>query len=180
MSASLPTVPPAIAPHIVAVANRHALPVHLIAAICAKESSFHPGAWRPEPVYRFLWNVAKGEPFRRLTPAEIASETPPSDFPKLGGPSAQEWWGQQASWGLMQVMGANAREHGFRGVYFTDLCDPEIGLEFGCRFMARLLARNPVEDALSAYNAGSPTPKNAETYVAPIMRWAAGYKAVGI
>jgi hypothetical protein len=180
MGTSLPTVPPVIAGHIVAVANRHAIPVHLVAAICAKESSFFSGAWRPEPVYRYLWDVKRGERFRQLTPAEIASEVPPPDFPKVGGPSAQEWWGQQASWGLMQVMGANAREHGFRGVYFTDLCEPEIGLEFGCRFLARLLGRNDVEDAVSAYNWGHPSPKNFENYVQPVMRWAAGYKAVGI
>ena len=181
MSAALPAVPPAIAAHIIAVANRHAIPVHLVAAICAKESSFIPGAWRPEPVYRYLWDVKANERFRKLTPAEIASETPPLDFPKVGGPSAQEWWGQQISWGLMQVMGANAREHGFRGVYFTDLCEPlEVGLEFGCRFLARLLARHPVEDAVSAYNWGHPSPKNADSYVLPVMRWAAGYKAVGI
>lgn len=180
MSASLPVVPPDIAAHIIAVANRHAIPVHLVAAICAKESSFIPGAWRPEPVYRYLWDVVKDERFRKLTPEEIASETPPPDFGKIGGPRVQEWWGQQASWGLMQVMGANAREHGFRGVYFTDLCDPEIGLEFGCRFLARLLARNPIEDAASAYNAGRPTQSNEATYVQPVMRWAAGYKAVGL
>lgn len=180
MSTSLPAVPPGIAAHIAAVANRHAIPVYLVAAICAKESSFIPGAWRPEPVYRYLWDVRSGERFRKLSPAEIASETPPPDFANVGGPRNQEWWGQQASWGLMQVMGANAREHGFRGVYFTDLCDPEIGLEFGCRFLARLLARNPVEDAVSSYNAGHPTQTNARDYVQPVMRWAAGYKAVGI
>jgi hypothetical protein len=179
MSTSLPTVPPGIAVHVVAAANRHAIPVHLLAALCAKESSFVPGAWNPEPRYRYLWDVAKGEPFRALTPAENVSEVPPPDFAKFGGPLDQEWWGQQASWGLVQVMGGNAREHGFRGVYFTDLCDLATGLEFGCRFFARLLARNDVEDAVSAYNWGHPSPKNYESYVQPVMRWAAGYKAVG-
>ena len=79
-----------------------------------------------------------------------------------------------------QVMGANAREHGFRGVFFTDLCEPEIGLEFGCRFLAKLLSRNSVEDAVSAYNWGHPSTQNFETYVQPVMRWAAGYKVAGI
>lgn len=180
MITSPPPVPPAIAGHIVAAANRHAIPVHLLTAIAAKESSFIPHAWNPEPKYRYLWDVAKGKPFREQTAAEIASEVPPHDFSKLGGPLDQEWWGQQASWGLIQVMGAVAREHGFRGVYFTDLCEPEIGLEFGCRLLARLLARNDVEDAVSAYNWGHPSPKNYEDYVQPVMRWAAGYKATGI
>ena len=38
MITSSPLVPPALAGHIVAAANRHAIPVHLVAAICAKES----------------------------------------------------------------------------------------------------------------------------------------------
>ena len=106
MSASLPTVPPAIAAHIVAVANRHAIPVHLIAAICAKESGFNPWAWNPEPHYRYLWDVRESVPFRALTNAERNAEIPPDDFPRIGGDRDQEWWGQQSSWGLAQVMGA--------------------------------------------------------------------------
>jgi len=180
VSAALPHVPPDIASHIVAVANRHALPVHLVAAICAKESSFIPQAWRPEPIYRYLWNVKTNERFRKLSPAEIASETPPPDFANVSGPRAQEWWGQQSSWGLAQVMGAVAREYGFRGVFFPELCEPETGLEYACRFLASLLSRYSVEDAISAYNAGHPTLENEQTYVQPIMRWAAGYKAVGV
>ena len=180
MSAALPVVPPAIASHIVAVANRHAIPVHLLAAIVAKESSFHPYAWNPEPAYVYLYDVTKGTRFRALTAGERASEIPPPDFPRIGGDRDQEWWGQQSSWGLAQVMGAVAREHGFRGVFFPELTDPETGLEYAGRFLANLLSRYPVEDAVSAYNAGHPTQANEQTYVQPIMRWAAGYKAVGI
>jgi len=178
---SPPPVPPVIAAHIVAVANRHAIPVHLVAAICAKESSFYAGAVRSEPLYAYVWDVLRGEPFRGLTDEERARSKPPAGFSgPTGASAATEWSGQRTSWGLMQVMGANAREHGFRGRFFTDLCEPEVGLEFGCRFLARLLARNDVEDAVSAYNWGHPSPKNFETYVQPVMRWAAGYKAVGI
>ena len=180
MSVSLPTVPNAIVAHIVAASVRHAIPVHLIAALCAKESSFDPRAWNPEPRYRYLWDCAAGKPFRKLTPEENASEIPPRDFTKIGGPLDQEWWGQQASWGLMQVMGGNAREHGFRGVFFTELCDPATGIEYGCRYFARLLARNTVEEAVSAYNWGHPSPENYEDYVHPVMRYAAGYKAAGV
>lgn len=180
MSAALPAVPPGIAAHIIAVANRHAIPVHLLAAICAKESSFNPWAWNPESAYRYLWNVHESTPFRALTAAEQTSEVPPADFPRIGGDRDQEWWGQQSSWGLAQVMGAVAREHGFKGVFFPELTDPETGLEYACRFLANLLSRYSVEDAVSSYNAGHPTQANEQTYVRPVMRWSAGYKAVGI
>lgn len=180
MSASLPKVPPEIAAHIIPVANRHAIPVHLLAAVCAKESSFDPWAWNPEPRYRYLWDCIARAPFRKLTPEENASEIPPADFPRLGGDRDQEWWGQQSSWGLMQVMGAVAREHGFLGTFFPELCVPHVGLEFGCRLLEKLLSRYDEADALSAYNAGRPTTDNYDKYVRPILAWSAGYKAIGI
>lgn len=180
MSASLLEVPRDIAPHIIAVANRHAIPQHLLAAICAKESSFEPWAWNPEPPYKYLWDVSQNTPFRALTTQERASEVPPVDFPRLGGDRDQEWWGQQASWGLAQCMGAVAREHGFRGVFFTKLCDPEIGLEFSCRLLKKLLTRYDQADAVSAYNAGRPTIDNHDKYVRPILAWSAGYRVTGL
>lgn len=178
--ASLPHVPDDMVAHIVAVANRYAIPTYLLAAICAKESGFDPWAWNPEPQYRYLWDVAKGEPFRRLTVEESRSEAPPADFPRIGGDRDQEWWGQQSSWGMAQIMGAVAREYGFRGVFFPQLSDPEVGLEYACRFLRRLLSRYDQQDAVSAYNAGRPTIDNYDKYVQPVMRWAAGYKATGI
>lgn len=175
-----PPVPPEIAPHIVAVATRNAIPVPLLAAVCAKESSFNPWAWNPEPAYRYLWDVARRAPFRALTTAERVSEVPPADFTAAAGDKDQEWWGQQASWGLAQVMGAVAREHGFKGGFFPELCDPEVGLEYACRLLANLLSKYDEVDAISAYNAGRPTQANWEKYVQPIMRWEAGYRANGI
>ncbi|HRY80911.1 MAG TPA: transglycosylase SLT domain-containing protein [Spirochaetia bacterium] len=77
-------------------------------------------------------------------------------------------------------MGAVAREYGFKGVFFPELTDPETGLEYACRLLANLLSRYSVEDAVSAYNAGSPTQRNERDYVQPVLRWAAGYKAVGL
>lgn len=180
MSASLPPVPPDMGPHIVAAANRHAIPVNLLAAICAKESSFNPWAWNPEPAYRYLWDVREGAPFRALTNTERNSEIPPEDFPRVDGDRDQEWWGQQSSWGVAQVMGAVAREHGFRGVFFPELCRPEIGLEFACRLLERLLSRYDEADAVSAYNAGRPTTDNYNKYVRPVMLWSSGYKVTGI
>ncbi len=47
---------------------------------------------------------------------------------------------RSTSWGLMQVMGQVAREHGFPGKFFSELCEPENGLEFGSRVLAAKLA----------------------------------------
>lgn len=181
MSASLPTVPPEIASHIITVANRHAIPVHLLAAIVAKESSFRPDAIRREPAYRWVWDTPGKKAFRRLTATEATSVDPPADFKGLNGDDPYlEWVGQRTSWGLCQVMGAVARELGFAGADFEYLFDVDRNLSLGSRLFARLLARYPVEDAVSAYNAGHPTVANERTYVQPVMRWAAGYRAVGV
>lgn len=141
------------------VAAAHGLEPMLVLGIIATESGGRPAAWRPEPPYRYLWDIARGKPFRPLTAAEIASETPPPDFAAPNNVSrAAEWWGQQASWGLMQVMGGVAREHGFAGEFFTELCcDPLQGLDFGCRYLAACFRRfGALERAVAAYNGGTP------------------------
>lgn len=139
-------------------ANEHRVPAELAQAMVQVESSGDPCAWNPEPHYRYLWDVAKKAPFRKLTEAEIASERPPADFPFLAGDRDQEWWAQQASWGAMQVMGAVAREHGLRTPYLTILCaDPGVGLHYGCLHLATLYKRHQTwPAAVRAYNTGSP------------------------
>src|SRR5688572_9407095 len=97
-------------------AEEHALDPELLEAQVFVESGDNAHAWNPEPAYRYLWDVRQGRPFRPLTPAERQSEVPPADFPTLAGDRDQEWWAQQASWGLLQVLGAVAREDGFRGL----------------------------------------------------------------
>lgn len=132
------------------------LPLALVQAIVKVESSGDTFAFNPEPHYRYLWNVAENKPFRALTPEERASERPPADFPRPAGvPRDAEWWGQQASWGLMQVMGGTARWLGFGGKWLPALCDPRIGLEWGCKYLRRLVERHgSLADAVAAYNAG--------------------------
>lgn len=140
-------------------AKKHALPPPLVRAMVCVESAGDSFAWNPEPQYRYLWDVARRAPFRALKPAEIASEIPPTDFPVLIGDRDAEWWGQQASWGLMQVMGAVAREHGFTG-HLPGLCDSFKGLEYGCQHLAalrdRYLKLHGWPGVVCAYNAGSP------------------------
>lgn len=63
---------------------------------------------------------------------------------------------QRHSWGLCQVMGAVARELGFRG-FLPDLCDPGLGILFGCKKLQQLVAKYPnQDDVISAYNRGTP------------------------
>jgi hypothetical protein len=132
----------------------------LILAICKTESSLHPYAWNPEPKYRYVWNVKTKKPFRNLTYEELSSNTPPKDFPTLAGDRDQEWWGQRASWGLMQVMGAVAREHGYEEPYLTSLVDPGNNVRIGCLHLHRLYHsfyhEHGINGVIAAYNAGSP------------------------
>jgi hypothetical protein len=141
---------------IVAVAEAHGLAHSIVEAVVRTESSGNPWAWNPEPRYRYFWDVKANRPFRKVTMLEIANQFPPADFPALAGDRDQEWWAQQASFGLTQVMGAVARELGFRGPYLTELCQPEVNLEYGCRKLRGDLrwAHGDVRVMLAAYNGG--------------------------
>src|SRR4029077_9880428 len=61
------------------------------------------------------------------------------------------------SWGLMQVMGQVAREHGFAAASLAPLCDPPTGLDVGCRVFAAKLAaaEGNVPNALLLWNGGA-------------------------
>lgn len=94
-------------------------------------------AVRCEPTYKWTWMVE-----------EHAAE--------LGITQTTERTLQKMSWGLMQVMGATARELGF-GAPLTQLVLPEAGLEWGLRYLAQKVKRHKeTTDAIAAYNAGSP------------------------
>jgi hypothetical protein len=140
----------------------------LVAAFVMQESGGKPDAWNPEPRYQWFWDVRQQKPFRKVTQAEITSKFPPADFPCLAGDRDQEWWGQQASWGLLQLMGAAARETGCRLEYLTGLCDPTEGLKWGCQWLARLVNRFAA-GAVSAYNAGHPVP--GSPYEVSVLQW---------
>ena len=148
------------------VAEMHGLEVPLIQAIVHIESGGDPWAWNPEPRYRYFWDVRNKRPFRTLHALELESKMPPKDFYDLRGfrgvDADQEWWGQQASWGLMQLMGGLARELGYAGAYLSSLCDPGTNLQLGCRHLRALLdwadrgnIAEPVTwNAVAAYNGG--------------------------
>jgi hypothetical protein len=61
----------------------------------------------------------------------------------LGLPPTEEI-ARSISWGVMQVMGQVAREHGFEGRFLSSLCDPTAGLAIGCIVLAaKIRAANP-------------------------------------
>lgn len=137
-------------------ADAYRLDADVVHAMVLQESGGNPWAWNPEPRYPYFWDVRARGPFRRVGEAELKSKQPPSDFPTLAGDRDQEWWAQQASWGLLQIMGALARERGFRGPYLSQLCDPELNLDLGCAIFADLVrwAGGDVWVAVAGYNGG--------------------------
>ena len=148
-----PLSPPA---ELVALARRaaeaHALWPEVVCAIVEQESSWNPWALRYEPAFyeRYL------APFLTARPPDVPA-------PRLGALTSSsipddptESHARAFSWGLMQVMGQAAREHGFNGVSLAALCDPAAGIEIGCRVFAAKLAaaEGNVARALLLWNGG--------------------------
>lgn len=139
------------------VAAQYDVPPSLVEAIVLVESGGDPFAIRHEPSYRWLVNVKTRQPFRSLTPSERVSAAAPPDFPAGTGRSADtEWMQQRTSWGLMQIMGALARELGYTEPFLSSLCDPVANLRLGCRHLSSLLAwaHGDTHRAIRAFNGG--------------------------
>jgi len=123
-------------------ARRHALPVALVRAIVRVESAGNPWAARYEPGFYDRYVAPK--PVRARAPCSEQTES------RL----------RACSFGLMQIMGATARDIGFDGVFLTELLDPDTNLEHACRDLAKLAhlhsARLGYEAVAAAYNAGRP------------------------
>lgn len=112
----------------------------LIASIVSVESNGNRKASRYEDHYRWLSNVEEHALY-----LNISKDTEENQ--------------QKTSWGLMQLMGANARELGFKGP-LTDLTHEFIGLKYGIKFMEGLFKKYGDTDlVISAYNQGSPRRK---------------------
>jgi soluble lytic murein transglycosylase-like protein len=155
-------------------ALQYSLDPILVCGVIEKESGWNQWAYNPEPRYRYFWNVQARTPFRKVTDAEIAGKVPPQDFPAYRGEDRDaEYWGQQASWGLMQIMGAVGRECGFAGIFLPQLCHEDIGLEYGCIHLVRKFeqAHGDVTRALLAWNGGADP-----TYPAKVQALMGGYR----
>src|SRR5580704_17248584 len=115
-------------------AAKHSLDPALVCAVVEQESAWDAHAIRYEPAFRTRYVAPLG-----LPPTEEIARS--------------------ISWGLMQVMGQVAREHGFAGKFLSALCDPATGLAIGCTvFAAKLRASaGAVERALTFWNGGANT-----------------------
>ena len=150
-------------------AAKHGLDPALICALCEVESSWIPWAARHEAGYRWLYEFdpEKGGTDKytitdlrqnRWRPAIHIGTNP------AGSTMPTELIMQQTSWGLLQIMGATARERGFRS-WLTELCDPQVNLEWGCRHLRWMVDHNNAyglpdyrvkpEDLAAAWNTGS-------------------------
>lgn len=71
--------------------------------------------------------------------------------------SASEAYARGFSWGLMQLMGQVAREHGYAEPFLSSLCDPSDALEIGCRVLHKKFdtAAGDTTRALLAWNGGA-------------------------
>lgn len=132
------------------------LPRGILAAIIAQESGGNAFAIRYEP--GFFTKYIDGKPL-------IGSRLP-------GASEDTERRARATSWGLMQIMGESARELGFDRPFLSELCDPIVGVRYGAKLLRRKLdIYTDLARALSAYNAGSPTDSNLETYVRPVLAY---------
>lgn len=79
---------------------------------------------------------------------------------------------RSSSWGLMQVLGETARWCAKCEIsYLSELCNPSIGIDIGCRVLAHYLARNGNDytKALAAYNAGLATSLAGQKYATEVL-----------
>ena len=126
-----------------AAAAAHKLPPEVVCAIAERESTWNPWSIRYEPAFFNKYVIPLY--------TKALSNPKPEDQMSITEAKARSF-----SWGLMQLMGEDARELGFTGD-LASLCDPETGLEYGCVAFARKLAVNggDVGRALEAYNGGA-------------------------
>jgi len=106
----------------------------LICALCEVESGWETRAIRQEVGYTYLYGLAAGETGVIACIQGAAGEQLHTLLKEIQSTIATEVVMQKTSWGLMQIMGAVARERGFGG-WLTELCDPAVNLEWGCRHL---------------------------------------------
>ncbi len=130
-----------------AAAFEHELDPALVCAVVEQESAWDPHAIRYEPGFRA----------RYVAPLQL----PPT-----------EEIARSISWGLVQVMGQVAREHGFQGKFLSALCDPSAGLQIGCAVLAAKLAAaaGNVPRGLALWNGGG-NPEYAAQVLARVARY---------
>ncbi len=180
----------------------------LVCGLCEVESSWEPWAVKYEEGYRWLWGFGD-EDAEGIDEGHSGLIVPQSSancglnikYPKperikdLPEILNDKWEGallelveEQISWGLMQVMGAVARERGLKG-WLTRMLQPEVNLSIGIKHLQWLEGRWPkTEDIISAWNQGSPKRHSVrksgadvreyvnQAYVSKVVRAMRGYR----
>ncbi len=116
-------------------ATKYGLDTQLVCAVIEQESGWQPWSIRYEPDF-FQHYI---QPMLDKTIIHDLTEARARAF----------------SWGAMQLMGEVAREMGFTG-HLASLCDPEIGVDWGCKKLKRCidLANGEYTAALLYWNGG--------------------------
>ena len=165
--------------HLIELAKEYKLPMNVLVGVTMAESSFKADQTRYEPAYRYLMDVKKDTPFRKLSDSEAHSKTPPKDFPGVEGVTTaeEEWVGQRTSTGPMQIMGAVARELGYKGSFkdFDDYKSLPYGVKHFSNLYKRFFDKHGIEGVISSYNCGQPKPEANPDYVKKVVHWAAHY-----
>lgn len=126
-------------------AKRHDLDPQLVACVVLQESGGETAAVRYEPA--FYERYVEGK-----TRSTLIGHVP-KNLPNL----TTERVLRATSWGLMQVMGQTAREHGYAEDWLSMMAvKPSHGLRVGCAFLAWCFAQKGgnTEQALLRYNGG--------------------------
>ncbi|MFW6028703.1 MAG: lytic transglycosylase domain-containing protein [Halanaerobiales bacterium] len=134
--------------------SKYNLPSQLVYSIIKVESDYQEYSIRYEKQFKWLYKPD------RFVKGPITLNT--------------EENAQKTSWGLMQLMGATARELGFDKLFLPELLKPEINIKYGCKYLAGLRERykdltNSIalfdDNMVAAYNAGSPRKKDNGEFV---------------
>jgi len=136
----------------------------LVLAQIWQESSGNRYAYRFEPGYSYFYDFKA----KRALHANWKSEEANREF-ALQELGATEFHAQSASWGLLQIMGAVAREYGFGGS-MPELGDPELNIRLGTKYLwvyGFRAGKLSTEHALRRYNGSGPA---AEKYMAEVLQ----------
>lgn len=117
--------------------NKYAIDPKLIGAVIMQESAGQAWSYRYEPNVKYQYMAS-------------------SYAKKLGISFETELCLQHMSFGLLHIMGFKARELGFDS-HLPQLLLPSVGIDWGVKALQTFVKRyNTLEDAIAAYNAGSP------------------------
>jgi len=112
-------------------ATKYGLDVAMVCALIEQESDWNQWAMRYEPAFydHYISNMTSL--------------------------SATEMIARATSYGLMQIMGQTAREFGCTVRFLSQLCDPDTGIDIGCRKLQKCFAVHGADESgLLAYNGG--------------------------